>query len=87
MELTTIDFRELITMRANIREKVGLLELCWSCQKISECRQYLINETVPAWLCGKCVDEVSYRMTDDTGLPLSVTARANSPHAHGKRKG
>jgi len=74
MELTAMEFRELITMRANIREKIGLLELCWSCQKISECRQWLINDMVPVWLCNRCVDEVSYRMTDDTGMPLSVTS-------------
>lgn len=76
MELTTMEFRELITMRENIREKVGLLELCWSCQKISECQQWLINEMVPVWLCNRCVDEVSYRMTDESGMPLSVTASA-----------
>ena len=73
MDLTAIEFKELITMRANIREKIGLLELCWSCQNVSECRQWLINDMVPVWLCEKCVEEVSYRMSDDTGLPLSVT--------------
>lgn len=73
MELNAMEFRELIAMRANIREKVGLLELCWSCQKISECRQWLINDMVPVWLCEKCVDEVTYRMTDESGMPLSVT--------------
>ena len=74
MEITAMEFRELITMRANIREKVGLLELCWSCQKISECRQWLINDMIPVWLCDRCVDEVSYRMAEDTGIPLTVTA-------------
>jgi hypothetical protein len=74
MELTAMEFKELIAMRHNIREKVGLLELCWSCQKVSECQQWLINESIPVWLCGKCVEEVSYRMTEESGLPLSVTA-------------
>ena len=74
MELTAMEFKELIAMRHNIREKVGLLELCWSCQKVSECRQWLINESIPVWLCTRCVDEVSYRVTDETGMPLSVTA-------------
>ena len=74
MELTTMEFQELITMRHNIREKVGLLELCWSCQHVSECRQWLINESIPVWLCAKCVEEVSYRMTEESGMPLSVTA-------------
>jgi hypothetical protein len=73
MDLTAMEFKELITMRANIREKIGLLELCWSCQKVSECRQWLINEMVPVWLCEKCVEEVSYRMADSAGTPLSVT--------------
>jgi len=76
MELTAMEFKELIAMRHNIREKVGLLELCWSCQNVSECRQWLINESIPVWLCGKCVEEVSYRMTEGSGMPLSVTAAA-----------
>jgi len=74
MELTAMEFKELIAMRHNIREKVDLLELCWSCQKVSECRQWLINESIPVWLCDKCVEEVSYRMSEETGMPLSVTA-------------
>jgi hypothetical protein len=74
MELTAMEFKELIAMRHNIREKVGLLELCWSCQNVSECRQWLINESIPVWLCAKCVEEVSYRMTEGSGMPLSVTA-------------
>jgi hypothetical protein len=78
MELTTMEFKELIAMRHNIREKVGLLELCWSCQKVSECQQWLINESIPVWLCGKCVEEVSYRMTEGSGMPLSVTAAEGS---------
>jgi len=73
MEITATEFRELVTMRENIREKVGLIELCWSCQKVSECRQWLINDMVPVWLCGHCVDEVSCRMTDESGMPVSVT--------------
>lgn len=74
MELTAMEFKELIAMRHHIREKVGLLELCWSCQNVSECRQWLINESIPVWLCDKCVEEVSYRMTEESGMPLSVTA-------------
>jgi hypothetical protein len=73
MELTAMEFKELIAMRHNIREKVGLLELCWSCQNISECRQWLINESIPVWLCSKCVEEVCYRMTEEAGMPLSMT--------------
>ena len=74
MDLTAMEFRELITMRENIRRNVGLLEVCWSCQKVSECRQWLVNGCVPVWLCDECVEEVSYRLTDETGIPLSLTA-------------
>ena len=74
MELTAMEFKELITMRHNIREKVGLLELCWSCQNVSECRQWLINESIPMWLCAGCVEEVCYRMTEEAGMSLSVTS-------------
>lgn len=74
MELTATEFQELIAMRHNIREKVDLLELCWSCQNVSECRQWLINESIPVWLCDKCVEEVSYRMAEESGMSLAVTA-------------
>ena len=74
MDLTAMEFRELITMRENIRHNVDLLEVCWSCQKVSECRQWLVNGNVPVWLCDECVEEVAYRMTDETGIPLSLTA-------------
>ena len=74
MDITFKEFRELKEMRENIRQKINSLELCWSCQKICECEQWLVNESVPVWLCGQCVSEVSYRLTEETGMPLSLSA-------------
>lgn len=59
MTLTATEFQELVEMRENIRRNISSLELCWNCQKISECRQWLVNEIVPVWLCDSCVDEVT----------------------------
>ena len=74
MDLTVKEFQELIQMRENIRQKVHLLELCWSCQRVCECQQWLVNESVPVWLCPECVDEISYRLTDEIGMPVSLSA-------------
>jgi len=63
---------ELNRMRKNIRRIINALELCWSCQKICECEQWLVNEAVPVWLCIECWSEVSYRLEKQSGVPVSV---------------
>ena len=68
------DHHLLADMSANVRLNVQMLEVCWSCQRVSECKHWLVNDSVPVWLCGRCVEEVSYRMADETGMPLSLSA-------------
>ena len=49
-ELTTT--QEMMEMRENIRRAVGSLEVCWRCQKVSECQKYILGNLVLVWLCG-----------------------------------
>ncbi|MBI2819678.1 MAG: hypothetical protein HYX73_06845 [Acidobacteria bacterium] len=45
---------ELSHMRDNIRRSVDALELCWSCQRISECEPATVDDGPPVWLCSDC---------------------------------
>ncbi len=47
---------EWIQMRENIRRVVGSLEVCWRCQRVSECRKYILGNSV--WLCNVCLGEM-----------------------------
>ena len=49
---------EWIQMRENIRRVVGSLEVCWRCQRVSECRKYILGNTVGVWLCNDCLGEM-----------------------------
>lgn len=40
--------------RTQIRQAVFALEICWRCQRVSECIRYLLGNSVLAWLCQKC---------------------------------
>ena len=74
MAYTTEEQRVLAGMSENVRVNLKMLEVCWSCERVSECQHWLVNDSVPVWLCGECVEEVSYRMADETGMPLSLSA-------------
>ena len=63
---------QLKQMRCHISEIVNSLELCSSCERISECQQLLVNEAVPVWLCGDCQVEFSYRLEKLSGVPVSL---------------
>lgn len=54
MYTSVIEFDELLEMRENIRRSVGALELCWSCQRVSECEQAVVDDAAPVWLCRGC---------------------------------
>ena len=55
-ELTTTE--EMMEMRENIRRAVGSLEVCWRCQKVSECQKYILGNLVLVWLCCGCMGEM-----------------------------
>ena len=51
--------KEWIQMRENVRRVVGSLEICWRCQRVSECRKYILGNTVGVWLCSDCLGEMA----------------------------
>lgn len=62
---------ELKQLRDNICRTVNSLELCWGCERICECEQWLVNEAVPVWLCIHCLSEVSFRLQKQLGVTVS----------------
>src|SRR5689334_7280962 len=54
MQITITEFEELVHMRENIRRSVDALEMCWSCQKISECEPSTVDDGPPVWMCSEC---------------------------------
>ena len=47
--------QEMVEMRANVRRAVESLELCWRCQRVSECQKYVLGNMVLVWLCPGCL--------------------------------
>jgi len=72
MEKKSEAYREFHRMKQNVSRCVNSLELCWSCERICECEQWLANEAVPVWLCMECLSEVSYRLAKQTAAPLAL---------------
>ncbi len=64
MDMGIDEFRELIRIRENVGRHVKSLELCWSCQRVSECKLWLENEAAPVWLCGDCLAQLSCRQEE-----------------------
>jgi hypothetical protein len=50
--------QEMVEMKANVRRAVESLELCWRCQRVSECQKYVLGNLVLVWLCPSCLMEL-----------------------------
>ena len=50
--------KELVQMQENVRRVVQSLELCWRCQRVSECQKYILGNMVLVWLCPGCLSEL-----------------------------
>lgn len=50
--------KELVQMQENVRRAVQALELCWRCQRVSECQKYILGNMVLVWLCPGCLTEL-----------------------------
>ena len=50
--------KELVQMQENVRRVVQSLELCWRCQRVSECQKYILGNMVLVWLCAGCLSEL-----------------------------
>jgi len=61
MTVSVMEYRELLEMRGNIRRAVDSLEVCWSCQNVSECDASVVDDGPPVWLCDDCSSRVASR--------------------------
>ena len=62
-------------MRNHVSRTVNSLELCWGCERICECEEWLINEAVPVWVCIDCLAKVSFKLEKLSGVPISTSRR------------
>jgi hypothetical protein len=67
MQLTMTETEELSQMRDNIRRSVDALELCWSCQRVSECEPATVDDGPPVWLCSDCAMKHRRHHTGEQG--------------------
>jgi hypothetical protein len=58
MYTTSEERQELTEMRESVRSRVAALELCWSCQRISECDLRSIDDGPAVPICAACVPEI-----------------------------
>ena len=65
-------YKELRQMSDSVRHSVNSLELCWSCDRICACEQWLVNEAIAVWLCLDCASEGAYRLEKHSGMPISL---------------
>jgi hypothetical protein len=75
------DGQEMVEMRENVRRAVEALELCWRCQRVSECQKYVLGNMVLVWLCPGCLTElhqpqcVSEKTRTRSARPRKATAK------------
>lgn len=72
MDTTLTEAQELRHMREVVSRTVNALELCWGCDRVRECEQWVANESVPVWLCIECLSEVAYRLEKSSGVPVTL---------------
>jgi hypothetical protein len=53
--MNSTQLQELNRMRENVHRVINSLELCRSCEKITECQLWVFNGSGPKWLCSNCV--------------------------------
>ena len=51
--------QDWMRLRENVRRAVKELEMCWRCQRISECQKYVLGNMVMVWLCKGCRTELA----------------------------
>ena len=55
-ELTPV--KDWVQMRENVRRAIQALEVCWRCQRVSECQKYVLGNMILVWLCPACLTEL-----------------------------
>jgi len=72
MSISWIENKELVRMRDNVCQNINSLEVCSICDRVSECEQFLINESIPVWLCRECSLDATYRLEKLSGVPVTI---------------
>ena len=67
---------ELKQLQEMVLQSVDAQELCWNCQRICACEQWLVNETVPLWLCSDCFFEAWQLLETVSMSPITLSAAA-----------
>jgi hypothetical protein len=67
---------ELKRLRDTVVQSVDSQELCWNCQRICECDEWLVNEAVLLWLCPECFFEAWQRLESVAMSPVTLSAAA-----------
>ena len=67
--------KEWNEMRDNIRRVVESLEVCWKCQRVSECQKYVLGQTVVVWLCKACLSSMEKPSLDRAKSRFRVPLR------------
>jgi hypothetical protein len=70
---------ELKHMREHIHQSVNALEVCWACERICECEQWLINQAVPVWLCLECVTQIQGDQISKLSLAAPKPDQSDKP--------
>jgi len=70
MHASMTELDELQEMRENIRRSLAALELCWSCQRVCECEQDLVDDAAPVWLCCACREKLHADAPPEPGALL-----------------
>ncbi|OFV96146.1 MAG: hypothetical protein A3F68_04755 [Acidobacteria bacterium RIFCSPLOWO2_12_FULL_54_10] len=70
MTMLITEIQEITEIRGNVRRHVLALELCWSCQNISECQQSTVDDGGPVWLCDECRVKAELRKATVPGALL-----------------
>ena len=59
MDIGLGDYRELASIRMNVRRSVQSLELCLVCQRLCECKESFVNKDAQVWVCDECFGKFS----------------------------
>lgn len=54
MSIALEEFKELIRTQESVRRHANTQELCFHCQRISECQHSVGDDGMPVWLCNDC---------------------------------
>lgn len=58
MYASVAELEELVRMREEVRRSVEALEVCWLCQRVSDCEQHPVDDGPPVWLCCACQEKL-----------------------------